>query len=351
VVVLIVKRNALLDFLRVIAALGVLLAHWTWSPEWVQVNFQRSPTEVFGVLTQLARYGYLGVPIFFMISGAVVIRSAINKTPSEFLKARAMRILPLYYLAILISAGFKSIDGVEPIKSVIKDSVYSALLIIPISGANWLNPVFWTLSLEVQFYLLVMFSVLLLKFIGTKERYIPLVLSILCLILQLFSIPLFSGLELTAYLPFFLVGILASTSQSGKEKIFAILGILTFILLGTRSLIERTDMLGRTASTILLLMSCAATLLICSYWIPRMRMFQSRNLYILGLMTYPIYLFHVEPARVLLGFMLNSGLHVTASFVSVFLTLVWLSWFLTKHFEPLIVGALNRNLFPRRFKY
>jgi peptidoglycan/LPS O-acetylase OafA/YrhL len=343
VVVLNVKRNALLDFLRVIAALGVLLAHWTWSPEWVQENFQRSPTEVFGFLTQLARYGYLGVPIFFMISGAVVIRSAINKAPSEFLKARAMRILPLYYLAILISAGYKLIDGVEPISSVIKDSAYSALLIVPISGANWLNPVFWTLSLEVQFYLLVMFSVLLLKFIGIKERYTPLVLSILCMILQLFPIPLFSGLALTAYLPFFLVGILASTSQSGKEKSFAILGILAFILMGTRSLVERTDMLGRTTSTILILMICAATLLICSYWISRIRMFQSRKLNILGLMTYPIYLFHVEPARILLGFMLDSGLHVTVSYASVFLTLVWLSWFLTKNFEPLIVRSLKRN--------
>jgi len=331
-----------LDLLRLIAALGVVLAHWTWSPEWVHANFQGNPMEVFGNLSQLSRYGFLGVPISFMISGAVVIRSAINKNPVDFLKARAVRILPLYYLALSISAGVKFIFGEESVSSIIRDSVKSALLVVPISGANWLNPVFWTLSLEVQFYLIIVCAVLFFKIIKISDCFIPFAFLALCFIPQIVAIPIFSSLQLIAYLPFFLIGIVASSVQSRKGKFVAVAYIFILCLQGTRSLIRSSDMSNRSGSTIFLVLLFTSLFLVGSFWILKLRMLYSKRLLVLGLMTYPIYLFHVQPARLFLSWLLSSGVPSSVSFGLVFFTLIWFCYLLTMRFEPQIAKLLKR---------
>jgi hypothetical protein len=48
----------------------------------------------FPVAGEVARYGYLGVDLFLVISGFVVLMTAWNRSPSGFVVSRAVRLYP-----------------------------------------------------------------------------------------------------------------------------------------------------------------------------------------------------------------------------------------------------------------
>jgi peptidoglycan/LPS O-acetylase OafA/YrhL len=54
----------------------------------------------FPLLAPLTQFGYLGVPLFFMISGFVISASAENRTPSEFVISRITRLFPAYWFGV-----------------------------------------------------------------------------------------------------------------------------------------------------------------------------------------------------------------------------------------------------------
>ncbi|WP_434711020.1 acyltransferase [Rhizobium sp. YTUHZ045] len=125
-----------LQYLRALAAIGVLLYH----------RF-----EIFWI-------GAYGVDLFFVISGFVMIATtdAKDKSPSAFLLDRVIRVVPMYWIAIL-SAGLLVWIGIPVHQydaSIIP--VISSMLFIPyenMDGETW--PVIlqgWTLNYEMYFY-------------------------------------------------------------------------------------------------------------------------------------------------------------------------------------------------------
>ncbi len=138
-----------LDVLRGIAALSVVLFHCIGLLPW---NVQGTPLVLFGS-------GWIGVDLFFMISGYVICGSALRlqEAPNyaqKFWRARLARIVPLYVVTsllfvILVDATFLH---ERPLLQLL-----SHLLFIH----NWfpetalsLNGVTWSLGVEMQFYLL-----------------------------------------------------------------------------------------------------------------------------------------------------------------------------------------------------
>ena len=65
-----------IDLLRLLAALAVVFYHYTYRG-YMANNY--SPV-AFPALAPVTKYGYLGVELFFIISGYVVLRSAQGKT-------------------------------------------------------------------------------------------------------------------------------------------------------------------------------------------------------------------------------------------------------------------------------
>ena len=110
----------------------------------------------------LARSGYLGVELFFFISGFVlfypyakhVFEAALKPSVREFAYRRFIKILPSYYLSLIliIALGplmfFPSHVNVHSILTHITftHNFYS-------SDVQGINAVYWSLPIEVQFYL------------------------------------------------------------------------------------------------------------------------------------------------------------------------------------------------------
>jgi len=148
--------------LRGLAALSVMLFHFRWN-----INAESSG---FGDI--LFGWGASGVDLFFLISGFVITLSAARvpcgvEGAFSFLKKRATRILPTYYIILLMTfllSGAMSIFHYDD-KA---ENFISALLFFPIDphhGPFYVDDsgmygIRWTLNYEVMFYLFISVAIL-----------------------------------------------------------------------------------------------------------------------------------------------------------------------------------------------
>src|SRR4051812_19156660 len=91
-------RLAALDGLRFLAALAVMFFHYTAAEKLLWGNPSRLE---FPTMNLLTRYGYLGVQLFFVISGFVILMTAYGRNVEEFVASRFSRLFPAYWVAVL----------------------------------------------------------------------------------------------------------------------------------------------------------------------------------------------------------------------------------------------------------
>jgi peptidoglycan/LPS O-acetylase OafA/YrhL len=139
-----------IDLLRIIAALAVVIYHYTFS------GYARHLIPVsYPALSTGTRYGYLGVDLFFTISGFVVLLSAWGRRPHEFVISRIVRLYPAYWVAVTVTAIVavtlsRGRFTVTPVQYLANLTMLNAVPHI----AN-VDVVYWTLYTEIRFYLLV----------------------------------------------------------------------------------------------------------------------------------------------------------------------------------------------------
>jgi peptidoglycan/LPS O-acetylase OafA/YrhL len=147
-------RLEVLDGLRGIAVLLVLWYHvweisWKTIPSWLQF---------------LPEVGFIGVPLFFFLSGFVIAYPFVrwhwgNGTrPSwrDFAWRRFIKIVPSYFLSIAIAYAIGYAQSQQGAASVVQDVVTHALFVHVwfLQSSGTINGVLWTLAVEAQFYLL-----------------------------------------------------------------------------------------------------------------------------------------------------------------------------------------------------
>ena len=150
-------RFSVLDALRGVAALGVCWYHFTHG------NKTFLPD---GVLKSSGTFGWLGVEMFFVISGFIIPyalhRSSYRVTDyGRFILKRIIRLDPPYLVGILIvialgyaSSATPGFSG-PPFDPSFAQVVLHLGYVNVLFGYPWLNPVYWTLAIELQYYLLV----------------------------------------------------------------------------------------------------------------------------------------------------------------------------------------------------
>jgi peptidoglycan/LPS O-acetylase OafA/YrhL len=132
--------------------------------------------------------GFVAVWIFFALSGYLMGKAFYSDRYSlspggifNFWRNRALRVAPLYYFSVLILCLFVYPETLKPENwayvARLCTFTYSPELPIPFNGA------FWSLSTEVQFYLVIPFLYILLRPFLSKKRNI-----------LLFAIAIISGI-------------------------------------------------------------------------------------------------------------------------------------------------------------
>jgi peptidoglycan/LPS O-acetylase OafA/YrhL len=159
-------RYANIDGLRAIAALGVMVEHM-FGDLLRQTPPAAGPMNTVGdLLVQNVSLGRFGVALFFLISGFVVPFSIGGERPlPNFVVSRVFRLYPALWLALAVLATMACLAG-EPTKLV---TILANMTMAPtLFGQAWLSPIYWTLFIELSFYILValLFSVGKLRHVG-----------------------------------------------------------------------------------------------------------------------------------------------------------------------------------------
>ncbi|MDL4772832.1 acyltransferase family protein [Actinomadura xylanilytica] len=147
-----------LDLLRFIAAGAVMLHHFAGVRSTVWAG--RDGRKIFPELAPVAHFGYLGVELFFLISGFVILMSVWGRAPGDFAVSRIVRIFPAYWFSVLLGVVLFLVTGAAvPFRPDNPDPVGRFLPNLTMLqdgiGVLPLEVVYWTLWIELHFYVLI----------------------------------------------------------------------------------------------------------------------------------------------------------------------------------------------------
>lgn len=284
-------RIELLDSLRGVASLAVCLFHL--------VNRDGFLPE--GVFTVGCSYGYLGVVVFFVISGFVVPWSlyAAGYQLCDFGRyslKRLVRLDPPYVAAVVSVIAFQAFYHWQKGLSYPNHEMWFVQVALHIGymprffGFHWLDDVYWTLGIEFQLYLLMGLIFPLLSHPYGAVRWTvfavltSLGMSALVLPMKIFAI---------TYLPIFVLGIVSFYRRAG---LVGPAGYYAAVIVGGLSCLASSGSLHAITAV-------ATTLIIASNasgWGP---------LNALGRISYSLYLCHAT----LGGAIINFGMKQTST--------------------------------------
>ena len=140
-----------IDLLRFFAALLVVFFHYSFR------GYAADAMSVmpYPLLAPFSKYGYLGVELFFMISGFVILMTASSGSLRGFVVSRFVRLYPTFWACCTITfAVIVAIGGTRysasPSQYLINMTMLSDFVGVPaIDGA------YWSLFVEMKFYALV----------------------------------------------------------------------------------------------------------------------------------------------------------------------------------------------------
>ncbi|WP_038366610.1 acyltransferase [Bosea sp. UNC402CLCol] len=160
------QRYAHLDGLRAIAALGVMVEHLFGD----LIRQAPSATGPMGIVARSVSenlsLGRFGVALFFLISGFVVPFSIAGQKPlRHFAISRLFRLYPALWLALAVLTLTAWLAGDAPPAATVLANMTMAP---PLFGQPWLSPIYWTLFVELVFYVLaaLLFAAGMLRHIG-----------------------------------------------------------------------------------------------------------------------------------------------------------------------------------------
>lgn len=235
------------------------------------------------LLKKIGEFGWVGVEIFFVISGFVIPYAMYTRRYQignfwTFLKKRIIRIEPPYLVSIVLVLVLGYVSTLSPYykgapfyidwMNVLSHIGYLNVF----TGEPWLNPVYWSLAIEFQYYLLiaVVFGLIVSPKLLTR-------LLFFAVFAGLSFLPMGPNRFIFTYTPYFIAGILLfqyyCSIISGRE--FLVLIVLNSFLLWYGQGIGLTLVVLATLAAILYIKK-----------VPRFL----RNF---GLISYSLYLIHV----------------------------------------------------------
>lgn len=340
-------RMRALDALRFIAAVGVMLYHFTAARG---VVWSADPKEVFPELAPWTAYGAIGPELFFIVSGFVILMTAWGRSARYYVASRVSRIFPAYWLAVLLT-GLLLLRVWPDGKSIgVGQWLLNFTLVQDVFDVHNIDSVYWTLWAELRFYALI----LILLLIGINRRS---VIAFTIIVPAIGITAMHTGFEITSmlfigpYVAFFMVGMLMYLIRRDGGTWFTWALLLVNLTAGIiirvrRHVIMLPDRLGWEPSVpllALLMVACAV-----SVWIvtsPRLAGIKWKWLTTLGAITYPLYLMHqhwgwwvISQVRHVLSPLLAVSLALVVSFVLAILIYQFVEKPLNPRFRALLSG-------------
>ena len=275
------KRILELDVLRGIAALSVLIYHYT-------VKYGQLYHHAKGLLFNFV-YGAYGFELFFVISGFVIfmtLHSAENGL--EFVVKRFSRLYPSYWLAVFFTFTVVSILGLPGLQVAWKTVLANLTMFQQFFNITNVDGVYWTLEIELSFYiiLLIIYSMKLLdriEYIAIVWLFLQAAIHIMQKTMGLFAMPYnIETFFILKFAHFFIMGIIFyRIVQKGKLSAKT-LGIIIACILVHGLLASLRSML---------ISSFFAVIFFLMIW-GKLRFISNKLTVFFGTISYSLYLIH-----------------------------------------------------------
>jgi peptidoglycan/LPS O-acetylase OafA/YrhL len=146
-----------LDGFRLLCALAVALFHYSCS--W-RIDGVSLPEQSLPYASRVLIYGFLGVEVFFLISGFAIGMSVWGRTVRGFAAARVARLYPAFWVSVLLTAAVVTVLPVTtgvPVSGVPSpgDVLVNLTMLAEPFEVPLVDTVYWTLWLELRFYLMI----------------------------------------------------------------------------------------------------------------------------------------------------------------------------------------------------
>lgn len=303
-------RIKILDAFRGIAALMVVAYHYT-----TRYN------QIFSVESFFSMsFGWLGVPLFFMLSGFVITLTLNNSVSiSDFFLKRFIRLYPTYWICLVISIIFIYSN------SILQDSKISSFEIVAnfsmfqeFFDLRHVDGSYWSLLPELKFY-----AMMGLLFFFKLNKNIFVVNSVIlgyCLLHYFFPIPFIWRVLNVHYVLLFIIGIHLYTIYKKQHTIhnhlFVLLNlILSLFLYQLAQPSQNIFFLGITFGFIVFVFYLFA-------YNKLEFLSKSKILLFFGMISYPFYLLHQNIGYIIINyFETNFNLRLLGTIIAFFLTI------------------------------
>lgn len=333
-----------LDLLRFIAALAVVFYHYTF------VNtLSFSEITNFPVLGGLFKYGYMGVELFFMISGFVILMTCMNKTPTDFVISRISRLYPAFWISLLITTLtiiFFVADNSKNI-SLSKFLVNFSMIAEYINIEN-IDPVYWTLQVEIKFYFWI-FVIVLMNKLANIESYLSVWLLISILEVFQFTHDFTRLLFIPEWAPYFCSGalffIIKTQGINVKRGLLLFLAYLLSIHYAIVEAGQKASAFESDFSPFVISILITVLYLLFIIVISRKTVYlKSRNIVLIGALTYPLYLIHNVVGEIIFAqFSQNINKYVLLILTIVLMLII--SFVISFFLEPKITKLMKSSLY------
>lgn len=356
-----------LDAVRFFAAFSVMLFHlafYGWASEHSTVADMLHDATTYPDLAPFTWFCWIGVEVFFVISGFVIASSANNASPIGFAKGRVLRLYPAVWVcAPLTLAAWLMINHNAP-RDLVGEFTRSMTLWIE---GQWIDGVYWSLAVEMVFYAFIFVLLLVNGFSRLNWAAWGLVIAsgtFLALRFSfgtaLYDVPVWafirdhSDILLVRYGVFFALGIFMwLASQRGLSwRGWTGVGLAVFAGMFEIALRVRELRSGEVTADVTL----SALPPIAVWLVPVALMFafvrmparftpkSERTQEMLkrtGQMTYPLYLVHAVAGAGLMRVMANMGADRWAALGVTIVTMTCIAYLVARYAEPAIRKGLR----------
>lgn len=340
------QRIAWLDFLRGLAIFLVVAFHFTTRYE------QMYPAHAFpAALPFSVPFGWMGVLLFFMISGFIIYLTIQKKERVlDFLIARLSRIMPPYWAAVLFLLAIEFLHAwlfAVPYRHDRYTIVTNALMVPDLLHAPLLCGVFWSLLVEIKFYAL--FALLWVCVDLKKPRTFFGSFFVLWLLVFVnnFVHPILFGMVLNYFVLFWLgiaaCKVLTEGLASWKYFLLVILGEITVF---AYPFPEQASLIVGIGAFSILMIACDAAFRRYRL-LPRV----TAPVAALGLVSYSLYLLHETLGYLVLGALAHVGANpvlAVAAATAVALLAAWIGYRGVERHDRAIARRIAKLIQPLR---
>lgn len=353
-----------LDILRFLSAFVVVVYHhsyfgWAAPDAWALDDGVRA----FPWLTPVASSGWIGVQVFFVLSGFIISASAMRGSWFDFLKRRAVRVFPALWACVMIAFVVRLWAG-DPADQLLL-ALFKSAFLSPVGP--YIDGVVWTLVVEAVFYVFIAAVILISGIAENRQPFLDKAAIALGGISAIFITIEFLSPMINASFQalmgeyfftvlmfrhgvFFAVGMLLwsihshAEHKSHKWLAAGILSVFCLLQIWTRNAGGAIDAVGP-----ILLWSTGLLVMVASLKWREQIDFGTHGGVVrhLGLMTYPLYLNHYTLGTYLTpALFISFGEHAAATWIALCAITAGSSWMVMKWIEPWgqqrLKGALDR---------